>query len=358
MYFIHYLRWSSQWDRWVSEDDIFPFAEGEDIPCRIQHTNNLQEESIDMIPITNSESLNLINNENLSFPYDTSIMEEQKQSQLENNGHFKDNSNKYSNQIENIDRIAISKNDQNNVKNFSKVNQMPICINGLNGTTNGSKNEVSESSSTDESFKSLTNQMIENSIISENNDCFELSVPISLKKILVFDWEFINKDPFCLIHLPRSPNVEDILNSFFNEKVSTISPTEIPSMKEFVNALNLYFEKALPVVLLYSREREQYEATKFMFPTMKICQIYGQEHFIRLLIKIPSMIYRNSMNEFEILKFKESLNDLMLYLQTNSHDHFAADYQVESDIRLSYVHLIEKNEEHHLEALENDSTHI
>ena len=52
------------------------------------------------------------------------------------------------------------------------------------------------------------------------------------------------------------------------------------SVKEILNGLRCYFDKALPRILLYKSERYQYQKTVMqdMFPS----DVYGAEHLLRL----------------------------------------------------------------------------
>ena len=58
--------------------------------------------------------------------------------------------------------------------------------------------------------------------------------------------------------------------------------------------LRAYFEVALPSVLLYNEERWQFTdiqaAQQTSGITLQFGEIYGAEHLLRLLVKIPSLV--------------------------------------------------------------------
>ena len=54
------------------------------------------------------------------------------------------------------------------------------------------------------------------------------------------------------------------------------------SMKEMIDGIKLYFDKALGSILLYRFERHQYVNIKTQFPEKPMSEIYGSEHLLRL----------------------------------------------------------------------------
>ena len=55
---------------------------------------------------------------------------------------------------------------------------------------------------------------------------------------------------------------------------------------EVVDGLKMYFERALPKILLYRNERQQYAEWKRRHPSMKLVDVYGSEHLLRLFGKL------------------------------------------------------------------------
>ncbi|XP_021363201.1 putative male-specific lethal-3 protein-like 2 isoform X3 [Mizuhopecten yessoensis] len=104
----------------------------------------------------------------------------------------------------------------------------------------------------------------------------ELEIPEVLKEVLEGDFIAINKECL-LIQLPADTNIVDILEGFVKtfcinllcgtpEKGKTAGGTShipfdknIPLCKELVDGLRICFDHTLPLVLLYTPERDQYK---------------------------------------------------------------------------------------------------
>jgi mortality factor 4-like protein 1 len=54
------------------------------------------------------------------------------------------------------------------------------------------------------------------------------------------------------------------------------------SIKQVIEGLKVYFEKALGNILLYRFERPQYVQLLREYPAKSLCEIYGPEHLLRL----------------------------------------------------------------------------
>ncbi|KAH8503308.1 hypothetical protein H0E87_014547 [Populus deltoides] len=106
----------------------------------------------------------------------------------------------------------------------------------------------------------------------------KIQIPSTLKKQLVDDWEFVTQqDKF--VKLPRSPNVDDILTKYL-EYMSKKDGMITDSIGEILKGIRCYFDKALPVMLLYKKERQQYHDTVKI--DVSPSTIYGAEHLLRL----------------------------------------------------------------------------
>jgi mortality factor 4-like protein 1 len=78
------------------------------------------------------------------------------------------------------------------------------------------------------------------------------------------------------------------LDQFHEEYLKTSNATRSStplledSMKEVVEGLKLYFEKAVGNILLYKFERRQYVEILNQNPDTSLCDLYGAEHLLRL----------------------------------------------------------------------------
>ncbi|KAJ7898095.1 MRG domain-containing protein [Mycena leptocephala] len=84
-----------------------------------------------------------------------------------------------------------------------------------------------------------------------------------------------------LVTLPRSPSVQEILEEF--------EETAHPQLCEgpIVSGLVAYFDQVLESRLLYHLERPQYGAVRR--ESKRASQIYGAEHFLRMLATLPRL---------------------------------------------------------------------
>lgn len=109
-------------------------------------------------------------------------------------------------------------------------------------------------------------------------------MPDQLKARLVDDWEWITKD-HRLVPLPRNPSVAEILTEYrLSVPMKRPGSAEADVFDEIMTGLQQYFEKCLGTILLYRFERQQYaDIRKKYGDGLKLSEIYGAEHFLRLL---------------------------------------------------------------------------
>lgn len=81
-------------------------------------------------------------------------------------------------------------------------------------------------------------------------------------------------------------------------------------MDEFVQGIELYFNKIISTSLLYRSERKQHDA---------ICQdkepssMYGVEHLLRLFVEIPSLVGETNMDTETLSEIREKFEELLRY---------------------------------------------
>lgn len=174
-------------------------------------------------------------------------------------------------------------------------------------------------------------------------------LPTSLKAQLVDDFEFISKESR-LVPLPREFTVEDILDKWVLSRESLEDDT---ATLEVADAVKIYFDSALPTMLLYRFERLQYN-TVFHYKSKdkkkdenndedndnndnmdeepdegprRPVHFYGAEHLVRLLCKMPFMLDKCKMEEGMMEQIAERINDLCRFIVDNGRTIFLRTYK-------------------------------
>ncbi|KAL9449394.1 hypothetical protein AB3S75_011342 [Citrus x aurantiifolia] len=158
-----------------------------------------------------------------------------------------------------------------------------------------------------------------------------IQIPPPLKKQLVDDCEFITHLGK-LVKLPRTPNVDDILEKYC-DYMSKKDGLVADSTGEIVKGLRCYFDKALPTMLLYKSEREQYEDS--MAADVSPSSVYGAEHLLRLFVKLPELLVHAKIEEETLTLLQHKLVDLLKFLQKHQSTFFLSRYHSAEDIETS-----------------------
>lgn len=126
-----------------------------------------------------------------------------------------------------------------------------------------------------------------------------LHIPVKLKSLLVDDWEYVTKDKkVCKLPSPTL-TVEQALQEYENAASSQLeSPAQQSQLSEYCLGLRLYFERSLPLLLLYRLERLQYEELlqKEKYINASVLQIYGPIHLLRLISALPDLMASTTMD--------------------------------------------------------------
>ncbi|CAL5022516.1 unnamed protein product [Urochloa decumbens] len=146
--------------------------------------------------------------------------------------------------------------------------------------------------------------------------------PLTLKKQLVDDWENVTQLGK-LVKLPRSPTVDDILKRYLEHRAKKDNKIN-DSYAEILKGLRCYFDKALPAMLLYKKERDQY--TEEVKGDISPSTVYGAEHLLRLFVKLPELLAFVNMEEDALNKLQQKLLDILKFLQKNQSTFFISVY--------------------------------
>ncbi|XP_019228485.1 PREDICTED: protein MRG1 isoform X2 [Nicotiana attenuata] len=150
----------------------------------------------------------------------------------------------------------------------------------------------------------------------------KIQIPSTLKKQLVDDWEFITQQNK-LVKLPRSPTVDDILTKYLEYR-SKKDGMMTDSVGEILNGIRCYFDKALPVILLYKKERQQYHEA--VSDNVSPSSVYGAEHLLRLFVKLPELLAYVKIEEETLIRLQQKLLDFLRFLQKNQGTFFLSAY--------------------------------
>ncbi|CAI8609321.1 unnamed protein product [Vicia faba] len=151
---------------------------------------------------------------------------------------------------------------------------------------------------------------------------FKIQIPASLKKQLVDDWDFVNQQDK-LVKLPRSPTVDEILTKYLEYK-SKKDSMAADSTGEVLKGIRCYFDKALPMMLLYKKERKQ--CNEAVVDSVSPSTIYGAEHLLRLFVKLPELLAYVNIEEETLNRLQLKLLDFLKFLQKNQSTYFLSAY--------------------------------
>ncbi|KAJ3049273.1 Esa1p-associated factor, partial [Quaeritorhiza haematococci] len=159
----------------------------------------------------------------------------------------------------------------------------------------------------------------------------KIIIPDSLKVQLVDDWENVTKNQK-LVKLPREPTVNQILTNWKEsmKKSHTRQSRNDDIIAEVVSGLKLYFDKALPNILLYRFERLQYVEIKKQHPEKSFSEIYGAEHLMRLFVQLPSLIAHTNMDQDAVNILRDYFVEFLKYVQKNHQELFVSEYETAS----------------------------
>ena len=207
---------------------------------------------------------------------------------------------------------------------------------------------------------------------------YHIALPVSLKRRLVDDWEAMTQAPLHLVKLPREVTVSDLLEAYLEfTSINKRSEAALAAAKEAADSLILYFDKVLPMSLLYAHEKKQYlclkrkarsssleprpsapsgrgrggvrgkgkgrgrgrgKTEKASLPAntgteSKIVmgpidgdfapsRVYGPEHLLRLFTKFPEMLEEAHLTDIEKKRALAMLRDVVKYMADNQKDIF------------------------------------
>lgn len=172
--------------------------------------------------------------------------------------------------------------------------------------------------------KRKTDSGVEDRDTDEPEQVIKIPLPGILKKQLVDDWENVTQLGK-LIKVPRHPTVDDILKAYLEFKIKQEGMVG-DSLMEILNGLRMYFDKALPAMLLYRQERGQFLEAVPENSSVAASSVYGAEHLLRLFVKLPELLVYTNMEDEAFLLLQQKLTDFLKFLQKNQSSFFLSSY--------------------------------
>eukprot|EP00803_Ostreobium_quekettii_P003125 evm.model.scf_115EXC.1 EVM.evm.TU.scf_115EXC.1 scf_115EXC:11975-14964(-) len=146
----------------------------------------------------------------------------------------------------------------------------------------------------------------------------EVELPPTLKKQLVDEYEVIVNQGRT-VPLPRSPPVMELLRQFVHFGRSNRASQQ--DLQQLATGVEEYFDKALGSYLLYGMEQD--ESDKLMGDGTCASAVYGAEHLLRLLVKLPSLLLSVPLSQTQTAILNYRLQLLVQFLNVRRNELFA-----------------------------------
>ncbi|CAL1527982.1 unnamed protein product [Lymnaea stagnalis] len=144
----------------------------------------------------------------------------------------------------------------------------------------------------------------------------KIKIPEDLKPVLVDDWDLITRQKM-LVSLPCKQTVDDIIEDYIRTKTTKTSNINKDAMVETMLGCKDYFNVMLGAQLLYKFERPQYSEILQENGDKPMSSIYGAIHFLRLFVRLGSMLAYTSLDERTVHILLNHVHDFLKYLSKN-----------------------------------------
>jgi len=183
--------------------------------------------------------------------------------------------------------------------------------------------------------------------IAEQEDCLyssRIEIPFNLKTHLVDEWSLITKDCKRLLVLPKesSITVRGLVEDFLESKAHKLGESDpvINEYKELLAGLLTQFDKALPTILLYRQERDQYDALIKKFEKSTI-DIYGAEHLIRFFMRLPKLLTGLVIPQGDAAKIIAKFVEFLKFISKESDKYLNVTQYLTADEAMTHIQKME-----------------
>jgi mortality factor 4-like protein 1 len=145
----------------------------------------------------------------------------------------------------------------------------------------------------------------------------KLNLSEDLKTYVIRDWENLTQNgKICNLPKPSGKTVVKILEDFIASKKRG------GPLSQICDGLQVYFDRALPTMLLYRVERAQYDRLRSDNANKRNCELYGGEHLLRLFVRLPQLLGNTELDESETKQLCNRLQDLLKFISKNASEYF------------------------------------
>ena len=158
----------------------------------------------------------------------------------------------------------------------------------------------------------------------------EYQIPLhgQLKLLLVDDWEKITRKQM-LHRVPASVSVKQTLDdytAYINKIYKSSEHGKSKFAPEMAKGVLLYFEKALPILLLYKFERLQ--LAEMHKSGLSFADVYPPTFILRLLVKMPLLLSQSGIDPVSRKAIIDYISNLQVFLslETNNEKYFSESF--------------------------------
>lgn len=312
-YFIHYLTWDRKFDTWLDEALVEPYS-----------SSNLN--------LKLAKSITKSNNVKIEKTADTEVVKiKDEPASVGQRASSRKALIADANSVDNHDTSSLESSTLQSKKRLSSSQYIPTAT-VTASTTSSSSSKISintntvETVTTNHTIKKAKKELSSADLVQdEDEDSFPIkfNIPCDLKKHMVDEWVIITQESDennRLLKLPCSNNctVKSIIQAFLEEKKVKLDKSTYKWTNELILGILRYFDEALPRILLYRQERQQYDDLMKLYPHLTPCSLYGGEHLLRLFVRLPRLLSLVFLPANDTQNIQLRLNELLKFLHKHS----------------------------------------